>query len=109
VAETRFAAVVLAADRGRNDPVAAAAGVAAKCLTPIAGTPMVMRVVRALRQSGRIDDILLCGPDARTVEGSPRIGQVTKDESFAAVQTVPAHEGGEAVAAFEHLAQDRLR
>jgi len=71
VAETRFAAVVLAADRGRNDPVAAAAGVAAKCLTPIAGTPMVMRVVRALRHSGRIDDILLCGPDARTVEGSP--------------------------------------
>jgi CTP:molybdopterin cytidylyltransferase MocA len=30
----------------------AAAGVAAKCLTPIAGSPMVVRVVRALEQSG---------------------------------------------------------
>ena len=51
----QFNAIVLAADRGRNDPVAAAAGVAAKCLTPIAGTPMVVRVVRALEQSGRVE------------------------------------------------------
>jgi len=49
----RFNAIVLAADRGPNDPVAAAAGVAAKCLTPISDSPMAVRVVRALQKSQR--------------------------------------------------------
>ena len=52
-----FNAIVLAADRGRDDPVAAAAGVAAKCLTPIAGSPMAVRVVHALEQSARVNTI----------------------------------------------------
>jgi CTP:molybdopterin cytidylyltransferase MocA len=71
-----FSAVVLAGDRGRNDPVALAAGVAAKCLTPIAGSPMVVRVVRALEQSGCVNGILLCGPAAATVEGSPELSRM---------------------------------
>jgi len=71
--EARFNAIVLAADRGRDDPVAAAAGVAAKCLTPIAGVPMVVRVVRALQESARVDSILLCGPAANVLQGSPEL------------------------------------
>ena len=46
---TGIHAIVLAGDRGPYDPVAVAAGVPAKCLTPIGGSPMVVRVVRALR------------------------------------------------------------
>lgn len=69
----RFNAVVLAGDRGRNDPVAAAAGVAAKCLTPIGGTPMVVRVVRALEQSACVNDILLCGPGREIFDSSPEL------------------------------------
>ena len=72
----RFDAIVLAADRGRNDPVAAAAGVAAKCLTPIAGSPMVVRVVRALEQSGCVHRIVLCGPAAEALQGSPELQRV---------------------------------
>ena len=68
-AEMRFNAIVLAADRGRDDPVAAAAGVAAKCLTPVAGVPMVVRVIRALRESACVDTILLCGPAAEIAAG----------------------------------------
>jgi len=72
-AESRFNAIVLAADRGPDDPVAAAAGVAAKCLTPIEGVPMVVRVVRALQDSARVDVILLCGPVADILQKSPEL------------------------------------
>ncbi|MCC6211398.1 MAG: nucleotidyltransferase family protein [Burkholderiales bacterium] len=72
-AERLFNAIVLAADRGPADPVAAAAGVAAKCLTPVAGTPMVLRVVRALRQSGRAGIILLCGPAPEVLRDAPAL------------------------------------
>jgi CTP:molybdopterin cytidylyltransferase MocA len=75
----RFNAIVLAADRGRDDPVALAAGVAAKCLAPVAGSPMVVRVVRALEQSGRIDRILLCGPRAETMRESPELRRILAD------------------------------
>jgi CTP:molybdopterin cytidylyltransferase MocA len=72
-ATQQFHAVVLAGERSRHDPVAAAAHVAAKCLTPIGGTPMVARVLRALDESGRIDDILLCGPARETLDSSPEL------------------------------------
>ena len=46
-----FTALVLAADRGAGDPVSRTAGVAHKCLAPVAGKPMVERVVAALAAS----------------------------------------------------------
>jgi hypothetical protein len=69
----QFDAIVLAADRGSNDPVAVAGGVAAKCLTLIAGSPMVVRVVRALEQSESVRRIVLCGPAAQALQGSPAL------------------------------------
>jgi CTP:molybdopterin cytidylyltransferase MocA len=97
-----FDAIVLAADRGSNDPVAAAAGVAAKCLTPIAGSPMVVRVVRALEQSGCVHRIVLCGPAAEALQGSPELhGLVTADKvSWIAPQATPATSAAAALAAF---------
>jgi GTP:adenosylcobinamide-phosphate guanylyltransferase len=46
-----FTVLVLAGDRGPGDPVSQAAGVAHKCLAPVAGTPMLERVVTALLAS----------------------------------------------------------
>ena len=46
-----FAAIVLAADRRPDDPVAKAAGVPCKSLTPVGGKPMVFRVLDALTAS----------------------------------------------------------
>jgi CTP:molybdopterin cytidylyltransferase MocA len=74
--DTRFSAIVLAADRGRNDPVAAAAGVVAKCLTPVGGVPMVLRVIRALQESACVETILLCGPAAELLQESPELRQI---------------------------------
>src|SRR3546814_7084049 len=47
-AGSRFTVLVLAGDRGPQDPVSQAAGVAHKCLAPVAGRTMLERVVTAL-------------------------------------------------------------
>ncbi len=52
-----WCAVVLAASRGKDDPMAKAFGVLHKCRIPVAGTPMIVRVVDALRQSGCISSV----------------------------------------------------
>ena len=57
-----FASVVLAADRGPNDPVAAAAGVRCKSLAPVGGRPMIFHVLDALAASQNINTRILCGP-----------------------------------------------
>jgi len=59
---TPFTAVVLAGDRGSMDPVARAAGVSSKSLTPVGGRPMVLRVLDALEAAREVEEIVLCGP-----------------------------------------------
>lgn len=56
----RFTALVLAGSRGPDDPVARAAGVSHKALAPVAGVPMLLRVVRTLRNSPSIGGLALC-------------------------------------------------
>ncbi len=57
-----FTAIILAADRNPDDPVARAAGVSCKALTPFDGIPMVLRVLNALEKSLTVGPRLLCGP-----------------------------------------------
>jgi GTP:adenosylcobinamide-phosphate guanylyltransferase len=52
-----FTVLVLAGDRGPQDPVSQAAGVAHKCLAPVAGRAMLERVVAALAASSGVGDI----------------------------------------------------
>ena len=63
-----FAAVVLAGDRSSEDPVARAAGVSSKSLTPVGGRPMVLRVLDALEAAREIKEIVICGPSEAAVE-----------------------------------------
>ena len=67
--QDKFTALILAADRGPDDPVAKAAGVPCKSLTPIDGIPMVFRVLDALGTSTEIDRRILCGPPKHIVDG----------------------------------------
>lgn len=62
-----FTGVVLAADRGNNDPVARAAGVPCKSFVPVGGMPMVLRVLNALNEAGEIDSLFVCGPSQALV------------------------------------------
>ena len=73
---TAFTAVVLAADRGPDDPVAKAAGVRCKSLTPVDGTPMVFRVLDALAASPQINARILCGPPRSILEQEPDLQQL---------------------------------
>jgi CTP:molybdopterin cytidylyltransferase MocA len=74
----RYAAVILAGDRGHYDPVANAAGVSHKCLVPVNGTPMVLRVLEALKAAREIDDRILCGPPQAAINQNPDLkAQIT--------------------------------
>jgi GTP:adenosylcobinamide-phosphate guanylyltransferase len=70
----KFTAVVLAADRGPDDPVAKAAGVRCKSLTPVGGKPMVFRVLDALTASQVVSTYILCGPPKSVVDQEPDLG-----------------------------------
>jgi GTP:adenosylcobinamide-phosphate guanylyltransferase len=70
---TVFTAIVLAADRGPADPVAAAAGVRCKSMAPVGGTPMVFRVLDALASSRQINARILCGPPKSILDQEPAL------------------------------------
>jgi GTP:adenosylcobinamide-phosphate guanylyltransferase len=55
--DPRFTALVLAADRGPDDPVARAGGRRRKCLVEVAGRPMLARVAAALLASRWVGDV----------------------------------------------------
>lgn len=58
-------ALVLAGRRpGERDVLAEAAGVACKALVPVAGVPMLARVVGALRAAGGVDRVVVLGDPA---------------------------------------------
>jgi GTP:adenosylcobinamide-phosphate guanylyltransferase len=56
-------ALVLAGSRAEGDPFAAAFGVRAKGLIPVAGEPMLLRPVRALLASPGVDEVVVLAQD----------------------------------------------
>lgn len=68
-----FTGVVLAADRGPDDPVARAAGVPCKSFVPVAGRPMVLRVLDALNEAREIDHRMICGPAQGLLSREPEL------------------------------------
>jgi GTP:adenosylcobinamide-phosphate guanylyltransferase len=74
--QPKFTAVVLAADRGPDDPVARAAGVPCKSLAPVGGRPLVFRVLDALAASRTVDTYILSGPPKPVVDQDPDLGNL---------------------------------
>lgn len=68
-----FSAIILAADRGPEDPVAAAAGVGGKALAPVCGRAMVLRVLDALAEAGETSQRFLVGPANSVVGQNPEL------------------------------------
>lgn len=66
-----FSAIVLAGDRNPNDPLVQAADVCCKALVPINSTPMVLRALKALRESQYVKQRLLCGPPWNALQDQP--------------------------------------
>lgn len=88
-------ALILAGSRqGAADPMAVAAGVSHKALLPVAGRPMILRVVEALRASGRIGKIAISIESEAALAGlAGELGDVTILKSAAG----PSQSVGEAL------------
>jgi GTP:adenosylcobinamide-phosphate guanylyltransferase len=74
-APTRFAALVLAADRTSKDPITRHTGAACKAFAPVDGVPMVIRVLDALAASDLISTIIVCGPPEALHAHCPELEQ----------------------------------
>lgn len=84
-AET-FTALVLAGDRGPEDPVSRAAGVAHKCLAVIGGKPMVQRVVEALAESPSIGRIVVVLNDPTLIDNLDALAPLIAEGRLSALQ-----------------------
>lgn len=81
------AVLVMAGTRPGGDPLADAAGVSHKALIPIGGVAMLDRVLKALRDSGRIDRILVSidrpeivtDPDVEVIASAATLSQSVAD------------------------------
>lgn len=65
--EPLFSAIILAADRELNNPVAEAAKVSCKALTPVGGRPMILRVLDALGNAWEVATRILVGPTETSI------------------------------------------
>jgi GTP:adenosylcobinamide-phosphate guanylyltransferase len=68
-----FSAIILAADRKQDDPVAQALNVSCKALAPVSGRAMVLRVLDALSEARQVGDRILVGPAICALEESAEL------------------------------------
>jgi len=68
-----FTGVVLAADRGPDDPVARTAGAPCKAFVPLGGRPMVLRVLDTLAGAREVDSLVVCGPSEALLAQEPEL------------------------------------
>jgi hypothetical protein len=94
-----FTAIIMAADRGPDDPVTRAAGVSCKALTPVDGIPMVLRVLNALEESVAVGPRLLSGPPRPLLEQAAALksGVDAGDYGWTAPRDSPSVSAGAAM------------
>jgi CTP:molybdopterin cytidylyltransferase MocA len=71
-----YTALVLAGSRGPGDPVAVRGGVRHKALVPVAGVPMLSRVLRTLADSPYVWRIAVCLDDATALAELPEAAEL---------------------------------
>lgn len=86
----KIVALVLAGERSATDAVAGVSGVSCKALAPVAGKPMIVRVLNALHETGRMDSVVLCGPDRAAVDACPQLHDVMSRND---ISWIPAARG----------------
>lgn len=67
--QDRYTALILAGDRGPDDPVAMAAGVKRKALAEVAGQPMLAHVIAAVSASRAVGQILIVANQVEDIRG----------------------------------------
>ena len=100
--EYRFTALVLAADRGPDDPVARAGGKRRKCLVEVAGVPMLERVLAALSASPWIGRIAVSADEPELLQGLASLESALAEGRLVAVASA-ASPSESVLAALEAL------
>ena len=81
MADGKFHAIVLAGDRGADDPLAGALGVKRKALLPLNGKPMLAYVLDALEGSKNISQISVIANDIESlIAGLDKMDHVSFEE-----------------------------
>lgn len=86
-------ALILAGSRGPDDPMAKAAGVSHKAMIPVAGVPMLLRVIRAVKATAGINRIYVC------IERPDIVRDLAAQHDLAGVESVTANASPAASAA----------
>jgi GTP:adenosylcobinamide-phosphate guanylyltransferase len=68
MADKKFHAIVLAGDRGADDPLAGALGVKRKALLPLNGKPMLSYVLAAVKGSDNISNVSVVANDVESLK-----------------------------------------
>lgn len=71
-------ALVLAGSRGESDPLAQGQGIPHRALLEVAGVPMLLRVVRALRQTPEVGRVLISIDDPPVLDTLPQLAQLAQ-------------------------------
>ena len=100
-----FTTIVLAADRGHPDPVARAAGASCKAMTPVGGTPMIVRVLEALRAARSVASIIVCGPPRAVIDQDTHLQQILASSRLEWLPNGPSPSTS-AAAALQALPED---
>lgn len=79
MSDSLFTAIVLAADRSRDDPLIQHAGVCAKALVEIHQRPMIDRVVDALTHSQQVSRIVLSGPTKNCLKSATVLTEMVRE------------------------------
>ncbi len=101
-----YTGIVLAADREACEPVAQAAKTRCKAMAPVGGSPMVLRVLGALRQSQQVDERIICGPSKIILEQEQQLIQLLNEEGIQWV-TPQASPSASALSAMQSLPHSR--
>lgn len=88
VSPAPLAALVLAGQRPEGDPMAEAAGIRLKAFLPVAGRPMLERVIEALRLSPGVGQVTVSIPDPATL--ASRDVQAVKTEATPSLSVLAA-------------------
>jgi len=78
-----FTGLVLAGSRGEGDPLAQAQRVRHRALLEVAGVPMLLRVLRTLRASRGVGDLVVSIDDPSAIEEVPEIAALARDGELA--------------------------
>ena len=87
---TPIAGLILAGRRGATDPLAKTTGASHRALVPVHGTPMLLRVVQALRGARRVGRIAVSIDDPSALDAVPALREQVRQQALVLHTSAPS-------------------